>query len=50
MIRGLKAKGVGMIYISHRLEELPEIADSVTVLRDGETIETREMKTVRAMN
>lgn len=46
VIRGLKAKGVGMIYISHRLEELPEIADSVTVLRDGETIETRDMATV----
>ncbi len=35
-----------MIYISHRLEELPQIADRVTVLRDGETIETREMATV----
>ena len=46
VIRELKAKGVGMIYISHRLEELPEIADRVTVLRDGETIETREMATV----
>ena len=46
VIRGLKEKGVGMIYISHRLEELPEIADRVTVLRDGETIETREMKSV----
>ncbi|MEZ5426837.1 MAG: sugar ABC transporter ATP-binding protein [Pyrinomonadaceae bacterium] len=46
VIRSLKAKGVGMIYISHRLEELPEIADRVTVLRDGETIETREMADV----
>ena len=46
VISGLKAKGVGMIYISHRLEELPQIADRVTVLRDGETIETREMATV----
>ena len=46
VIRELKSKGVGMIYISHRLEELPEIADRVTVLRDGETIETREMATV----
>ena len=32
-----------MIYISHRLEELPEIADRVTVLRDGRTIDTREV-------
>lgn len=46
VIRGLKAKGVGMIYISHRLEELPIIADRVTVLRDGNTIETREMAEV----
>lgn len=46
VIRGLKAKGVGMIYISHRLEELPAIADRVTVLRDGETISTGEMRDV----
>jgi rhamnose transport system ATP-binding protein len=43
VIRELKSHGVGMIYISHRLEELSEIADRVTVLRDGQTIETREM-------
>src|SRR5687767_2587942 len=36
VIRELRASGVGMIYISHRLEELPAIADRVTVLRDGE--------------
>jgi ABC-type sugar transport system ATPase subunit len=46
VIRDLKAKGVGMIYISHRLEELPAIADRVTVLRDGNTIDTREMSEV----
>ncbi|MEK7723723.1 MAG: sugar ABC transporter ATP-binding protein [Acidobacteriota bacterium] len=46
VIRELKAKGVGMIYISHRLEELPVIADRVTVLRDGETIDTKEVKDV----
>ena len=43
VIRELRSHGVGMIYISHRLEELSEIADRVTVLRDGHTIETREM-------
>ncbi|HEY2867178.1 MAG TPA: sugar ABC transporter ATP-binding protein, partial [Pyrinomonadaceae bacterium] len=43
VIRELKSQGVGMIYISHRLEELPAIADRVTVLRDGNTIETREI-------
>lgn len=46
VIRSLKKKGVGMIYISHRLEELPVIADRVTVLRDGNTIDTREMSAV----
>ncbi len=41
MIRTLKAQGVAFVYISHRLEELPQIADRITVLRDGRTIETR---------
>ena len=39
-IRLLKAKGMGIIYISHRLEEIKEIADRVTVLRDGRHIRT----------
>ena len=34
----LKAHGVGIIYISHRLEEVFAIADRITVLRDGETV------------
>jgi rhamnose transport system ATP-binding protein len=46
VIRDLRARGVGMIYISHRLEELPAIADRVTVLRDGQTIDTRSMTDV----
>jgi len=46
VIRQLRSKGVGMIYISHRLEELPVIADRVTVLRDGRTIDTRLMTEV----
>jgi rhamnose transport system ATP-binding protein len=46
VIRELKSKSVGMIYISHRLEELPVIADRVTVLRDGETIDTQLMAEV----
>ena len=44
IIRTLKAEGVGIIYISHRMEELPQIADRVTVLRDGSVVETREQK------
>jgi rhamnose transport system ATP-binding protein len=41
IIQRLRATGAGIIYISHRLEELGRIADRITVLRDGETIETR---------
>lgn len=46
VIRKLRAQGVGLIYISHRLEELALIADRVTVLRDGSTIDTRLMSEV----
>src|ERR687893_3031633 len=46
VIRTLRGRGVGMVYISHRLEELPVIADRVTVLRDGRTIDTRLMSEV----
>jgi rhamnose transport system ATP-binding protein len=41
VIDRLRAQGVGVIYISHRLEEVFAVADRITVLRDGETIETR---------
>ena len=37
-LRGLKARGVGMIYVSHRLDEVFEIADRVAVLRDGRLV------------
>jgi ABC-type sugar transport system ATPase subunit len=40
LIRDLKAKGVCCIYVSHRLEEVFEICDSVTVLRDGKLVKT----------
>ena len=46
VIRELKKQGVGMVYISHRLEELPRIADRVTVLRDGAYVGTRMMAEV----
>ena len=42
IIDKLKISGVGIIYISHRLEELGRIADRITVLRDGKAIETRK--------
>lgn len=41
IIGKLKAGGAGVVYISHRMEELPRIADRITVLRDGRVIETR---------
>ncbi|HYK91207.1 MAG TPA: sugar ABC transporter ATP-binding protein [Acidobacteriota bacterium] len=40
VIQRLKAKGVSLIYISHRLEELYEIGDRVTILRDGKNVGT----------
>ena len=40
LIRKLKEKGVGIIYISHRLEEIFSICDVVTVLKDGKTVKT----------
>jgi len=40
-IRKLKAGGVAVLYISHRLEEIRRIADTVTVLRNGRLVETR---------
>ncbi|UOF88650.1 sugar ABC transporter ATP-binding protein [Fodinisporobacter ferrooxydans] len=44
IIRSLKSSGVGIIYISHRMEELFAIVDTVTVLRDGEYIDTLRIK------
>jgi rhamnose transport system ATP-binding protein len=41
VIAELKSHGVGIVYISHRLEEISRIADRITVLRDGEVIATR---------
>ena len=42
LLRGLREAGVGMLYISHRLEEIGALADRVSVLRDGELMATRE--------
>jgi ABC-type sugar transport system ATPase subunit len=44
VIKGLTAKGISVIYISHRLEELPIITDRVTVFRDGQYVTTLEIK------
>lgn len=40
IIRSLKAEGVGIIYISHKMDEIFRICDEMTVLRDGEYIDT----------
>jgi ribose transport system ATP-binding protein len=40
LIRDLKQRGLAVIYISHRLEELPEIADRLSILRDGRAVYT----------
>jgi ribose transport system ATP-binding protein len=43
LVRQLAEQGVAILYISHRLQELGEIADRVTVLRDGDHVATVEM-------
>lgn len=43
-MRTLTAKGVGIIYISHRMSELDEVCDRVTVMRDGTYIGTKEVR------
>ena len=43
IIRSLKEKGVSCVYISHKLDEIFEICDRVTVLRDGKTIKTMDI-------
>jgi ribose transport system ATP-binding protein len=42
LINELKGEGIAIVYISHRLDEVTRIADRVTVMRDGEVVETLE--------
>ena len=46
VIGELKAQGIGIIYISHRLDEVEQLADRMTVLRDGRLVGTRPMDQV----
>ena len=43
LIRRLKAKGISIVYISHRMEEIFEIADRITVMRDGIRVATERI-------
>ena len=44
LILGLKGRGIASIMISHKLNEIEQISDSITILRDGKTIETLDVK------
>jgi D-xylose transport system ATP-binding protein len=44
ILRKLQARGVGMVYISHKLDEVFQISDRITVLRDGRTVGTEATK------
>jgi ABC-type sugar transport system ATPase subunit len=46
LVKHLKERGVTIIYISHRLDEVFQIADRVTVLKDGKVVTTREVKEI----
>lgn len=46
IVRKLKAEGVGIIYISHKLKEIGEIGDRVTVLKDGTYVGTRNVSEI----
>ena len=45
LISKLKAQGVGVVYITHRMEEIRQIGDRITILRDGRYIDTVDAKT-----
>ena len=46
LIERLKGEGVGIIYVSHRMREIKQIADRITILRDGKKIATRSADTI----
>ncbi|WP_394778475.1 D-xylose ABC transporter ATP-binding protein [Undibacterium sp.] len=47
IVRDLKAKGVACVYISHKLDEVAAVGDTVTVIRDGRHIATTPMQTIK---
>lgn len=48
-IRKLAETGIGIVFISHRLDEIVDVADKVTVLRDGEHVATKDIKDTNAV-
>lgn len=50
IIRKLRANGIGIVYISHKMKELREIGDRITVLKDGKTVATKSMGEIHSEN
>lgn len=48
-IRKLASTGIGIVFISHRLDEIVDVADRVTILRDGELVATKDVKDTNAV-
>lgn len=48
-IKKLASTGIGIVFISHRLDEIVDVADRVTILRDGELVATKEVKDTNAV-
>ncbi|WP_246836169.1 sugar ABC transporter ATP-binding protein [Nesterenkonia sp. NBAIMH1] len=46
VLRGLRDEGVGIVYVSHRLEEVFQLCDRVTIMRNGQTIMTKDVEDV----
>jgi len=46
IVRSMRERGIGIIYITHRLDELHEIADRITILRDGDTVHSGDFSDV----
>ena len=46
VIRQLKGEGISVIFVSHKLDELYAVCDRVTIMRDGRTVKTAELKSI----
>src|SRR5688572_301228 len=46
IIRDLKSRGCAILYVSHRMEEIFQLSDRITILRDGKHVETAELSTL----